>query len=230
MERLAARSLVRDPDASVDVRLARAFSSLESMRPPGLKLEQVPFRLWYHDAWDRAHRLVDNAMHSVSGFFRQGSLSDETARQALNALQGEMNTVARDKPPRDRLRLAQRAAAMLPPDDPHRRFVEDTAAALDDSTRFSAERKAHVAAFARARRHRNLVVHGHRLTEAATAPSLEFLTRLLEVAIGAEAARAGQERTACLGSLHDMPEVRSTNPRSFGALLDAVPAPDDSPP
>lgn len=68
MERLAARSLVRDPDASLDVRLARAFSAVEGLEPRHLKLEDVPFRLWYHDARDRAHRLADNA---VDAFFRR---------------------------------------------------------------------------------------------------------------------------------------------------------------
>jgi len=226
MERLAARSLVRDADASLDVRLARAFSLLEGLKSPRLKLEDVPFRLWYHDAWDRAHRLADGAVGAVSSVFLQGSLPDDAARRKLNGLQGEMNTVAHRRPPRERLRMAQDAAQMLDPQHPHRRFVEDSIAAMDDCARFSAERKAHDAAFARARRHRNLVVHGHRLTDTAIAPSVEFITRLLEVAIAAEDARDRQARTACLGSPQDLPAVRHSDPRTFGALLDAVPAPD----
>gem|GEM_PF-3851501 len=162
----------------------------------------------------------------MSSVFLQGSLPDEAARRKLNGLQGEMNTVAHRRSPRERLRLAQGAADMLEPQHPHRRFVEDSIAAMDDRARFSAERKAHDAAFARARRHRNLAVQGHRLTDAAIAPSVEFVTRLLEVAIGAEDARDRHSCTACLGSLQDLPAVRHSGPRTFGALLDSVPAPD----
>jgi hypothetical protein len=82
------------------------------------------------------------------------------------------------------------------------------------------------AAFARARRHRNFVVHGHRLMDAAIAPSVEFLTRLLEIAINAEDAPDRKTRTACLGSLRDLPAVRHRDPRTFGAVIDAVPPPD----
>jgi hypothetical protein len=225
LERLTARSLVRDPDASLDVRLARAFSSLEGLKARKLKLEQVPYRLWCHDAWDRAHRLADDAVSAVSGFFLQGSLPDEAARQELNGRQAEMLAGTRGRSPRERLRLAQGAAELLHPEHPHRRFVEDSVAALDDPARFSAERKAHTAAFARARRHRNLVVHGHRLTNGAFAPSVDFLTRLLEVAIGAEDARDRQMRTACLGSLRQEPSVRPA-PRTFGEVFEAVPLPE----
>jgi hypothetical protein len=42
--------------------------------------------------------------------------------------------------------MAQNAAQMLDPQHPHRRFVEDSIAAMDDDARFSAERKAHDAA------------------------------------------------------------------------------------
>jgi hypothetical protein len=228
MERLAARSLIRDPDASLDVRLSRAFSAFEGLKPRDLKLEDVPFRLWYHDAWDRAHRLVDDAVGAVSGLLVQASLPDQAARQKLNALQGEMNTHARRRPPEERLRLAQDAAELLHPEHPRRQFVEDSVAALDDRARFSAERKAHSAAFARARRHRNFVVHGHRLADATIAPSVEFLTRMLEVAINVEDASGRKTRTACLGSLSDFPAVRGHNPQTFNALLDAVP-PLDTP-
>jgi hypothetical protein len=230
MERLAARSLVRDPDASSDVRLARAFSSLEGLKARELKLEEVPARLWYRDAWDRAHRLADGAVGAVSGFLLQSSLPDEAGRQKLNKLQGELNTTARERPARERLRLAAAAADMLGAEHPHRRFFEDSVAALDDRARFSAERAAHAAAFARARRHRNFVVHGHRLLDAAIAPSVEFLTRLLEVALDAEEARDQKTHTACLGSLRDPPDLRRQDPRTFGALLDTVSAPHTVPP
>jgi hypothetical protein len=222
MERLATRSLIRDPDASLDVRLARAFSAFEGLKPRDLKLEEVPFRLWYCDAWDRAQRLGNNAVGAVSSVFLQASLPDQAARQKLNALQGEMNTQARHRTWKERLRLAQDAAELLHPEHPRRRFVEDSVAALEDRARFSAERKAHNAAFVRARRHRNLVVHGHRLADAAIAPSVEFLTRMLEVAINAEDACGRKTRTACLGSLSHFPAVRDRNPRTFAALLDAV--------
>ena len=228
LERLTARSLVRDPDASLDVRLARAFSSLEGLKARKLELKQAPYRLWCHDAWDRAHRLAEDAVSAVSGFFLQGTLPDEAARQELNRRQAEMLAGTRGRSPRERLRLAQGAAELLHPEDPHRRFVEDSVAALDDHARFSAERKAHTAAFARARRHRNLVVHGHRLTNGACAPSVDFLTRLLEVAIGAEDARARQTPTACLGSLRQEPSVRPA-PRTFGEVLEAVPLPETDP-
>ena len=134
-----------------------------------------------------------------------------------------MHTTVRERPASERLRLARRAAEMLHTEHPRRRFVEDSVAALDDRARFSAERKAHDAAFARARRHRNFVVHGHRLMDAAIAPSVEFVTRLLEVAINAEDARDRKTPTACLGSLRDLPAVRRRDPRTFAALIDAVP-------
>ena len=229
LERLAARSLVRDPDASLDVRLARAFSALEGMRSPALKLEQFPYRLWYHDAWDRAHRLVDNAVAAVSGILLEPAITGEDARQALRALQRELDGSRRS--PRERIALARRAAATLRSNDIHRRFVEDSATALDDRATFSRERAAHTAAFARARRHRNLVVHGHRLSETALAPSVAFLTRCLEVAVAAEAARARELPTACLGSLKDEPAIKRPGPQSFGALFDLVrERPDRTPP
>lgn len=215
MERLAARSLIRDPDASLDVRLARAVTAVEGLRPRALKLDDVPFRLWYHDAWDRAHRLITNAVGAVSGLSVQWSLSDQAARHELNSLQGQMNTDAYRHSPKERLQLAQSAARLLHPEHPRRRFVEDSVAALNDRVRFSAERKAHSGAFDRARRHRNLVVHGHRLADAATAPSVEFLGRMLEVAINAEDARRRKTRTACLGSLADFPAVQRHNPQTF---------------
>jgi hypothetical protein len=226
LERLAARSLVLDPDASLDVRLARAFSSLEGLKSRDLKLDRVPYRLWYHDAWDRADRLADNAVNAVSSVFLQGSLRDEAARQELNGRQAEMMAVGPGRSPRERLGLAQGAAGLLHPEHPHRRFVEDSAVALDNPARCSAERKAHAAAFARARRHRNLVVHGHRLTASAIAPSVDFLTRLLEVAIAAEDVRDRRTRTACLGSLRHEPSVRP-RPRTFGEVLDAIPLRDN---
>jgi hypothetical protein len=99
LERLTARSLVRDTDASLDVRLARAFSSLEGLKARNLKLEQVPYRLWCHDARDRAHRLADDAVNAVSGFFLQGPLPDETARQDLNGRQAEMLAGTRGRSP-----------------------------------------------------------------------------------------------------------------------------------
>lgn len=165
-------------------------------------------------------------MGAVSGVTLQSSLSDQGARNELNSLQGQMNTDAHRRSPREQLRLAQQAAELLHPEHPHRRFVEDSAAALSDRARFSAERKAHSGAFDRARRHRNLVVHGHRLADAATAPSVEFLTRMLEVAINAEDAGRRKTRTASLGSLVDFPAAQRHNPQTFAALLDAVPPPE----
>jgi hypothetical protein len=226
MERLATRSLVRDPDASLDVRLARSVTAVEALAPRDLKLDDVPFRLWYHDAWDRAHRLITDAVGAVSGLSVQWSLSDQAARDELNSLQGQMNTDAPRRSPEERLRLAQSAAELLHHEHPRRRFVEDSVVALGDRARFSAERKAHSAAFDRARRHRNLVVHGHRLADAATAPSVEYVTRMLEVAIYAEDACRRKTETACLGSLADFPAVRRHNPQTFGALLEAAPPAD----
>lgn len=128
----------------------------------------------------------------------------------------------------ERLRLAQNAAELLHPEHPRRQFVEDSVAALEDRVRFSAERKAHKAAFVRARRHCNFVVHGHRLADAAIAPSVEFLTRMLEVAISADEACGRNTRAACLGSLSGFPPVRDHSPQTFAALLDALP-PLDTP-
>jgi hypothetical protein len=85
MERLATRSLIRDPDASLDVRLARAVTAVEGLTPRDLKLDDVPFRLWYHDAVDRAHRLITNAVGAVSGVSLQWSLSDQASRDELNS-------------------------------------------------------------------------------------------------------------------------------------------------
>lgn len=228
LERLAARSLVRDPDASLHVRLARAHSSLEELKERDLKPDQWPYRLWYHDAWDRAHRLANDAVSVVSSHFLQGVVLDVAARHEFHERQVEMLAAARgpssERAPRELLRLAQRVADLLHPEQPQRRFVEDCTAALDDTERFSNERKSHAAWFASARRHRNLVVHGHRLTDSAIASSVEFLTRQLEVAIGAEDARAKQARTACFGSLRHEPTLKP-GPRTYGDLLEAAPRP-----
>jgi hypothetical protein len=117
MERLATRSLIRDPDASLDVRLARAVTAVEGLTPRDLKLDDVPFRLWYHDAWERAHRLITNAV-GAGRSIRARSPAPQS-RCARSPRCGRCNR-AKSRVPHAHARGCDRRRGCLRPQDTHR--------------------------------------------------------------------------------------------------------------
>lgn len=224
IERLETRALVRDPTAPLALRLLRAFISLEALPRGPASIEVAAQHLWLFSAWEHYKQVLANVLYDVAlqplaiGPTRAGA-SPDASRDRIAALRRRLA--------RESLRwsmcLFDVVDGVMLDVHPHamsRGFVAACRAKLNDPQGLQTAENAHRDAWARARRHRNLVAHGWPMGDLVLAPTAAFLADQLEVAIVAD----NETRMfAWLGSLRTEP-AETWADRTPAALVDAVAA------
>jgi hypothetical protein len=184
LDLLRSRSLVQMTSVPPEIRLMRAFASLEALTPAGSKLDHVASRLWVRTLRTEAYELLSHLLNQVRepnslGPPREGATWDERKARVedLHKMSLRWNIGLLDAV--DHVLEVIHPEALAPALSRAARVFLTQSGTLDEA------QQRHSAAWKRARRHRNLTTHGHRVSDRALAPTVAFLADQLECAISA---------------------------------------------
>lgn len=205
LDLLRSRALVRTASVSPEVRLMRAFASLEALTPAGSKLDHVAGRLWVRTLRGEARTLLLHLLNRARDPHALGPPRDGASWEDREA---RVTHLSRSSPRwgTELLDAIDGVLEVIHPDAMEPALSRATRTYLTDPTVCDQAQARHAAAVKRARRHRNLTTHGHRLSDRALTPTVAFLADQLECAITATADDG--PATSWLGSLASDPDLR----------------------
>jgi hypothetical protein len=224
LDLLRDRALAANRSAPVEIRVMRGFASLEALTPAGSDLDGLVSRLSSRTAYLEARSLL---LHVLSLTSRQTLLLPadgktwEDTRAGARALKDQLSQADAPGVEMALLDLIEEALEAVHPDALLPQFAQTVKMNLRDPAMLQDAKERHASAFRRARRHRNLIVHGHRVPELVLTPTAEFLARQLHVAIDAHHDDLAGASLRWLGSLSSAPKEDTAN-TSLGELIDAV--------
>lgn len=215
LDLLRSRSLVQMSSASTEVRLMRAFASLEALTPAGSKLDHVAGRLWVRTLQTEAYELLGHLLSRVRDpAFPdppcEGALWDDRKARAADLYEMSLRWNS------GLLDAIDHVLEVIHPDALTPALSRATRILLKQPGALAEAKERHAAAWKRARRHRNLTTHGHRVSDRTLAPTVSFLADQLECAIAAKA--DDTPAAAWLGSLASGPNLDGT--ANLADLLD----------
>ena len=220
LDLLRSRAMVRDPLTPAEVRLTRAFTSLEALTPPQQKTDHVGKHLWMRSAWGEMRallgHLLDRALDPGSDAPPNDGATPDDRRSRAEQLRSRLSaeSLPWDTSLLDAIEWVWEVVdhdAMLPS------LARAARTHLLDPRALVAARERHAAAFKRARRHRNLTTHGHQLGDHSLMSTVAFLADQLEYAVAAQAV-AEDPSQRWIGSLAVSPEDRLVG----GTLADVL--------
>lgn len=225
---LETRALVRDRDASYDVRLLRAFTTLDALGSSTERQDNAADGLWLFTAWEHAKRSLSHILHDIAlqpisvGPQRDGAPRDATRRR----IDAAKSRLATESVPWN-MGVIDLVEDVMGDIDRHagsRYFVDTVTRLLSSAGSLQKAKRNHAQAWQRARRHRNLSAHGWHLDDRVLAPTVAFLADQLENAIVADEVRHRHPELTWLGALGHPPDA-SWEDRTLADLLDALGAP-----
>jgi hypothetical protein len=186
LDLLRSRALIHTTSVAPEVRLMRAFASLEALTPAARKLDHVAGRLWVRTLRGEAYELLVHLLNRVRephslGPPREGATWDERKARATDLYNQSLRWNI------GLLDAIDSVLDVIHPDALAPALSRATRTFLTQSGTLAEAKERHAAAWKRARRHRNLTTHGHRVSDRALAPTVAFLAEQLECAISAKA-------------------------------------------
>lgn len=216
LDLLRSRALVHTNLAPPEVRLMRAFASLERLTEAGTKLDHVVQRLWPRTLQHATHQLLTHLLGRVRDRSSLAPLRDGATYAERDARLAALHEKSL-KWNIELLDALDEVLDLIHPDALAPALSRATRRFLTEPMVVSEAKTRHAAAWKRARRHRNLAVHGHRVSDRALGPTVEFLSDQLECAISAKAEIGSA--TSWLGALASEPDVERIGATAAGLLV-----------
>ena len=203
LDLLRSRALVRDTQVAPEVRLMRAFASLEALTAAGCRFDDVAGRLWVRNLRGEAQALQ---MHLINLVRDPHSLGPPRDGAAWEHRDERLARFAERSPHwgLDVLDAVDEVLEVIHPDAMVPALARAVRLYLTDPRACEEAKARHAAAIKRARRYRNLATHGHRVADRVLLPTVAFLADQLEHEL---AARIDRPDRLWLGSLATIPDV-----------------------
>jgi hypothetical protein len=202
LDLLRARALVRNSQVAPEVRLMRAFASLEALTPAGVKFDTVAGQLWLRALRAEARMALMHLINRVRDPINLGPVQDGATYADLEERVAAFG--GRSMRWEEVLDAVDVVLEVVHPDTMEPILSRAIRRSFTDPQSCEDAKSSYAAAIKRARRYRNLTTHGHRVSDRVLVPIVGFLADLLEHEL---ASRADEDREVWHGSLERAPHV-----------------------